>query len=152
MSEINFLVKAAELGLYDVVYQLLKEPVDEIDCRGEALFLAVYRQHWDVAELLVKSGADVNYKTLNGHTALMVASEYNNVDIVSLLISHSAELNNECINGSSALSLANSRSASHGSDETVQIIECAIEHKAILGSINLDEDDDCQLQEDCISF
>lgn len=59
------------------------------DRTENALITAVKRKRTDIAELLIKSGADVNAKTVYGETALMYAEGHD--DIVELLRAAGAE-------------------------------------------------------------
>ncbi|MCI0447271.1 ankyrin repeat domain-containing protein, partial [bacterium] len=69
-----------------------------------ALFYAVQRDHKDIAELLIRSGADVNHRsTKGGYTALMAVSGQNNVENLQLLLEHGADINVKDHEGRSAL-------------------------------------------------
>jgi len=57
------------------------------------LLLAAREGSAAVIDTLVKSGADVNAKTLNGTTALMYAAASGSVDTVNALIAHGADVN-----------------------------------------------------------
>lgn len=47
----------------------------------------------DVADVLLKNGANVNAQNEFGKTALMYAIQYNNKDVISLLLLHNADVN-----------------------------------------------------------
>lgn len=55
---------------------------------------------------LIELGADVNVKTRQGYTPLMLASIIDNKEIVELLLSHGADVDIVSSNGETALSLA----------------------------------------------
>ena len=47
--------------------------------------------NFDIAELILKHGADPNIESKKGYTALTCAERRNYTDIVKLLLSHGAE-------------------------------------------------------------
>ena len=53
-----------------------------------ALMLAASHGRYDMAELLLEAGADVNARDEDGSTALMCACEHGYIDIVQMLLSH----------------------------------------------------------------
>jgi len=50
--------------------------------------LAASHGRYDMVELLVAAGADVNARDEDGSTALMCACEHGYIDIVQMLLSH----------------------------------------------------------------
>jgi len=53
-----------------------------------ALMLAASHGRYDMVELLLDAGADVNARDEDGSTALMCACEHGYIDIVQMLLSH----------------------------------------------------------------
>lgn len=98
---------AASSGDIVKVKKLLEGGIDinaEHEVGSTALFYAVQRDHKDIAELLIRSGADVNHRsTKGGHTALMAVSGQNNVESLQLLLEHGADINVKDDEGRSAL-------------------------------------------------
>jgi uncharacterized protein len=78
--------KSARNGMYQSVLDLIVKGAD-VNSQDEgpwftgytALHEAVRNKHIDIAELLIKSGADVNISDKEGTTPLMLASECGNV-------------------------------------------------------------------------
>ncbi len=58
-----------------------------------ALMAALSKQHSNIAEMLIRHGADVNLKTVNGSTALMIAAGNDDPAIVGMLIEKGADVN-----------------------------------------------------------
>lgn len=63
---------------------------------GHALQMAVLREEIRLATLLLKHGADVNYRTEQVHPPLILAASKNNTEIATLLLEHGADVNGEC--------------------------------------------------------
>lgn len=53
-----------------------------------ALIQACLHQKKDIVELLIKNGADVNFKDDEGETALAVAERWGHTDIVNIIKDH----------------------------------------------------------------
>lgn len=75
------------------------------------IYEAMFHRNKDIIELLIKSGADVNTKSINiswgkGFTALMFAAQVEDKDIAELLINSGADVNAKDDNGWTALMLA----------------------------------------------
>jgi ankyrin repeat protein len=60
----------------------------------------------NAVQVLLARGADVNAKTNNGQTALMLASGYRHLDVVQALLAAGADVNAKDSRGRTALSLA----------------------------------------------
>ncbi len=60
----------------------------------------------ELAKLLIEKGADVNAKSKDGVTAIMVAAGHNNAPIVGLLASSGADLTLKSAAGLTALEIA----------------------------------------------
>ena len=93
-----------------------KTDLNRLNDKGEsALMLAVLKKQQDLAEKLVKKGADVN-KT--GWTPLHYAATGGHLAIISLLLENSAYIDAESPNGTTPLMMA----AMYGTPEAVQLL------------------------------
>merc|ERR1712012_997817 len=80
-----FLVERALAHEFGVI---VKEEVDQALHRASAL------GHYDVAELLIEHGADVNAEgETDGDSALCVAAQNNHYRVVKLLLKHGSDIN-----------------------------------------------------------
>ncbi|PJZ51101.1 ankyrin repeat domain-containing protein [Leptospira saintgironsiae] len=70
------------------------------------LMIAAREGEVEIAEFLVRSGADINAKTRDGHTALMMAVYNRNLDIVKLLLKNGANVHVKSKQGHTAFSEA----------------------------------------------
>ena len=109
------LVRAAVLGQTDVVRLLIEHGVDISESGLEALNAALWRQHEEVARLLVATGIDLNAPTYdtskfshmqNGERVLHTAAQQGLVSSVQLLLEHGADVNGRNIHEQSALYFA----------------------------------------------
>lgn len=103
----DYLLTSIDSGYYQYVsYYLIKgaDP-NSISLQNEysALMLASFLDHFDIAELLIKKGADVNYRTPEGNSALIIATQKGYYDIADLLIKKGAEINPRTVDSTSAL-------------------------------------------------
>src|SRR2546426_5728032 len=84
------LIEAAKNGDVDGVRVLLKQKPNVNEAEGDgmtALHWAVYANNFDVAQVLVQSGASVKAQTrLDSSTPLLMASINGNVPMMELLI------------------------------------------------------------------
>ncbi len=71
-----------------------------------SLIYASFGGYLEVAELLIKAGADLNAQTSFGQTALMKAAFANSHHIMSALIKKGANVDLQAKNGSTALMIA----------------------------------------------
>jgi uncharacterized protein len=71
------------------------------------LHVAVYRNSRTECELLIASGADVNYRGALGQTPLHIAVWKGNLEVVKLLVEAGADLMVQSDGGSTPLSMAN---------------------------------------------
>lgn len=78
------------------------------------LLLAAYNNHINNAETLIKQGVDINFKNINGFTALMYAAQCGNEEIVQMLIDAGANVNIQDSIGDTALIYA-----ANNSNETI---------------------------------
>ena len=114
-------------GFYDLAELLVGKHPEHINARGgqlvTPLVAALYRNHFQVAELLHRHGADVNVRGYRGHTPLRAACEFEALDIVQWLLDHRADVNTQFISFWTPLHTA----AWYGS---LQIFRMLIEHNA----------------------
>lgn len=61
--------------------------------RHTALMLAIIENNFEIAELLVQSGADVNQSTIDRRTPLWFAAKNDNLEITTLLVQNDADIN-----------------------------------------------------------
>ena len=71
-----------------------------------ALTGAVANNHTEIAKLLVKQGAQINYRYEGGFSPLMGASEHGNVELVNFLLANGADPNAKTGDGKSPMSFA----------------------------------------------
>src|SRR2546421_1753162 len=71
-----------------------------------ALTGAVANNHTEIAKLLVKQGAQVNYRYEGGFSPLMGAAEHGNVELVNFLLENGADPNAKTRDGKSPMSFA----------------------------------------------
>lgn len=103
------LVYGADNGdIKDVQIALKKDVNLEVrDDQGwTALQLACYRGHYDIAKLLIDSGADMESRTGHAatqHTSLMTALNYGRHDVFQLLLENGADVEAKAATGHTAL-------------------------------------------------
>ena len=124
---------AARTGDTLKVKKLLEEEKDinsEDVVGGTALYYAVQRNHKDIVELLIRSGADVNHRsTKDGNTALMAIHRKDNSESLQLLLDNGAEVNFKNHEGHTAL-----RKASEYSN--VSVLKVLINHGANINDVD----------------
>ncbi|PJZ26800.1 hypothetical protein CH352_03700 [Leptospira hartskeerlii] len=86
------------------------------------LMIAAREGEVEIAEFLVRNGADINAKTRDGHTALMMAVYNRNLDIVKLLLKNGANVHIKSKQGHTAFSEASL-------EESIQIKELLASHE-----------------------
>jgi ankyrin repeat protein len=79
---------------------------DSVDDKAAKLFRAAHEGQIDVVEFLLMKGEDVNAKTKNGRTALILAVAKGHPEIVGMLLTHGADVNAKTENGLTALKIA----------------------------------------------
>jgi len=84
-----------------------------------ALTGAVANNHTEIAKLLVKRGAQVNYRYEGGFSPLMGAAEHGNVELVNFLLANGADPNAKTKDGKSPISFA--REKNHA--EVVEVLK-----------------------------
>jgi ankyrin repeat protein len=84
-------------GFYDLVEHLVGKHPEHINARGgrmvTPLVAALYRKHFQVAELLQQNGADVDVRGMWDTTLLGAACESGRLDIVEWLLNRGADVN-----------------------------------------------------------
>lgn len=73
---------------------------------ANALHLAIAHRHYDVAALLIASGADVNARGPAGYMPLHVAALHGNAEVAKALIAKGADVNAKDNNGGTPLHAA----------------------------------------------
>ncbi|KAH9025899.1 hypothetical protein EDB84DRAFT_1440272 [Lactarius hengduanensis] len=118
---------AAFCGFYDLAERLIMKHPEQVNVGGGLLLAplpaAVYKSHFDVANLLHKHGAIVDIRGDGKRTPLYAASFYGRVDIMRWLLNHGADPNAWTDFGWTPLHTA----AVNGNLEGIQVL---LEHKA----------------------
>lgn len=103
------LMKASHLGQPKIVRALIAAGA-KLEMRNadgnNALWLACVGNHLDMADLLIKSGININNCNDNGATALMYAASTGKASAVALLLAAGADITLETLDGFSALDMA----------------------------------------------
>ncbi|KAH9046654.1 ankyrin repeat-containing domain protein [Lactarius hengduanensis] len=114
-------------GFYDLAERLIMKHPEQVNVGGGRLLAplpaAVYKRHFDVANLLHKHGAIVDARGNGERTPLYAASFYGHVDIMRWLLNHGADPNAGKEDGWTPLHT----SATNGKLEAVQVL---LEHNA----------------------
>ena len=88
---------AAFCGFYDLAERLIMKHPEEVNARGgrnlAPLPAALYKRHFDIANLLYRHGAVVDVQGLEKRTPLFMASTFGQVDIMRWLLDHGADAN-----------------------------------------------------------
>ncbi|CAF0933556.1 unnamed protein product [Brachionus calyciflorus] len=108
---------------------------------GIALFIASHRGNLDLVKGLLSHGADINYKSALGRTALMVSVVANKTDIIEYLLENNANIDLVDINGDTALSIAKKFNNKLGQHKLTQF-KWKKRTEAELKSKNKDNDDE----------
>lgn len=90
---------------------------------GSPLHLAVREGHQDIAELLIKNGAEVDVRDHNDYTPLHNAAWNGNLEMVKLLLDAGANITARSYSGSTPLSCAYSSKQA----EVIQFIETKLQ-------------------------
>lgn len=87
--------------------KLLEVKSTDDDMRGGVLFNAVLNNRvWMLENLIHRVGVDMNYRNIEGVTALMVASQHGLEDMVRILIEAGADLTLQDVGGQTAYDMA----------------------------------------------
>jgi len=104
------IIKAAKTGQVAIINELLAIDAGLVNARDKdgstPLHCATWKGQQDVADLLIKAGADVNAQNNNDHwgtTPLHAAAHANQAAIAQLLIDHGADVNAQDMNGRTPL-------------------------------------------------
>jgi ankyrin repeat protein len=106
-----------------------------VNPNGEILLLVMKKKRFDFAKQFIEKGVDVNYQYplaksyADGMTALLYASQWNNLELVKLLLEHGANINAKAKDGNTALTIAHANGdisvynylKEHGAAETANI-------------------------------
>ncbi|MDH5656522.1 MAG: ankyrin repeat domain-containing protein, partial [Spirochaetia bacterium] len=97
-SETRYLIEAIDSGRKDEAIRMIQSGTEvngSVRYNMTPLYYAVFRGHYDIAEMLVKSGAETESReTANGETILMAAaSRKDSYPYVKLLVEYGAEIN-----------------------------------------------------------
>ena len=117
------LMEASESGSIDIVKLLIEYGADDL---GWALVLAILNKQYDIIELLLGHGAQMDDETYSSdEPPLVVAVEKGDTDVVKLLLQHGANVNQKNSHGWTAL-----MKASKKGDSKLEIIELLLKHGA----------------------
>jgi ankyrin repeat protein len=124
---------ASFYGFYDLAKRLAAKHPEHVNARGGTLLsplgAALYRKHFEVAELLHEHGADVNVRSNREFTVLHVASRGGFVDTARWLLNHGADANAQKDDGWTALHLA-------AWNKYLEIVQMLLEHNADIHAQN----------------
>lgn len=115
---------AAYMGHREVVEYLLSHGADVNQTgrnpgRFTALTGAVATRYRDVAEVLLRAGADPNYSYSGGLTPVLEAAAHGDLEMLELLIAHGGDASAETEQGKTAISLARE----NGHPEAVEFLQ-----------------------------
>lgn len=109
-------LRSGSLKAAQVLIDWRKTDLNKLNAKDEsALMLAALKGHLELAQTLIKNGADVN-KT--GWTPLHYAASGGHLEVISLLLEHSAYIDAESPNGTTPLMMA----AMYGTPEAVNLL------------------------------
>ena len=91
------IVEAAKNGNLQTVKTILAKDPSKLNATDESKYTALHwacmRANWDVAEFLIKKGADLNVIGGDGGTQINWAVHHDNVEIIKLMVEKGAKLN-----------------------------------------------------------
>ena len=102
LTPLHQLVKKRETELVRYLVEYAAEYNYDIGSTSPLFCFKLYR-NLDIVQLLVKSGADVNYRTIDGFTSLHYAVQEENLGIVRFLVLSGADVNCRTIDGFTSL-------------------------------------------------
>ena len=115
------LILAACFGHTDTVRYLVSLPEVDVNhqgVNGTALHLAVHGKHSDVVQVLIDAGADIEKKSADGRSPLLVASCLRDLTIVTRLVKAGADVRATDAERQTCLNLA----VCHGHADTVRYL------------------------------
>ncbi len=122
MNDSSLLHLAANNGRADVAVALLKHSanIDELDSfKQTPICVAAGKGHFVVVEVLLSSGANLNYGNITSPSALFNAVHNACSDVAALLVGHKADVNKISVYGATPLSRA-----------------CGTSHQQSIGAMN----------------
>jgi len=119
----EFLWQASMRGQVDDMKRFLRQGADPNYVRGgHSILMRLARGgRGDIAEILIDSGAKVNFKGKDGASALTVAAEHGNTEVSRVLLAKGADVNIRNDHGNTALMDA----AEYGHPEMVRLLLAA---------------------------
>ena len=104
------LIQAAREGRVDLIPALVKQGADPNERAGvngwTPLMHAIHKNQKGSVIALLDAGADINGRSQDGSTALMMAAGYGYTDIVNLLLDRGADAHAQLSDGMNALTFA----------------------------------------------
>jgi ankyrin repeat protein len=131
----------------------LKADITAVNNKGHSVLTLCAREDARTVEDLINFGAEVDHKTSDGDTALILAAKFENFDVVKVLIERNADINHRNYRGQSALFMAikyhNFFGERFDTKLTKFLIDSGAETENVLEMI--DEDDLREQVEDVVS-
>ena len=97
IASVESIVEAAKNGDFQTVKTILAEDLSKLNATDQGKYTSLHwacmRAHWDIAEYLIKKGADLNVVGGDGGTQINWAVHHDNVDIIRLMVEKGAKLN-----------------------------------------------------------
>ncbi|HRQ44819.1 MAG TPA: ankyrin repeat domain-containing protein [Candidatus Goldiibacteriota bacterium] len=100
------LIIAVERGALEIVQLLVEKGIDIKNNKKLSVHYAVNSGNCEIAEYLIRHGADINAKDQFGRTPLLLAVEKEKEDIIEMLVKNKANVNIKSKNEVTALSKA----------------------------------------------
>ncbi len=109
-SSLPPLIQAARAGRADLIPGLVKRGGDPNERAGvngwPPLMHAIHKNQKGSLIALLDAGADVNQRSRDGSTPLMMAAAYGYADLVNILLDHGADAHIQLADGANALTFA----------------------------------------------
>lgn len=136
---LNFHMAMKRLDINEME-KLLKKNKDKIDLKGFPYLATEYGvANLEIANFLIKNGADVNARTEYGTTPLMVAIRMNQLEVINLLLENGAEKTinaKERVSNDTALGIAIGYFTREKTKEQIALITKLIEKGADINQTN----------------